>query len=83
MHPRGAYVQISYRNRKVANAHFYIYRVFSRTAAQRDAQIGKDAPLNCKIPILGTEACAEAMLDIEYIKSLGGKQNQPPSCVYC
>eukprot|EP00040_Diaphanoeca_grandis_P001857 m.19799 g.19799 ORF g.19799 m.19799 type:complete len:634 (-) comp12617_c0_seq1:235-2136(-) len=34
-------------------------------------QIGPDAPAECRIPIIGT-ACAEAMLDIEYIGSLGG-----------
>jgi hypothetical protein len=28
-------------------------------------QIGGNKPIKCEIPIIGTEACAEAMLDIE------------------
>jgi len=37
-----------------------------------DKQIGSNFPLKCRVPLLGTELCAEAMLDIEYIKALGG-----------
>jgi len=35
-------------------------------------QIGTDSPKKCEIPIIGTQNCAEAMLDIEYIGAIGG-----------
>eukprot|EP01062_Namystynia_karyoxenos_P012723 TRINITY_DN1459_c0_g1_i2.p1 TRINITY_DN1459_c0_g1~~TRINITY_DN1459_c0_g1_i2.p1 ORF type:complete len:600 (+),score=225.37 TRINITY_DN1459_c0_g1_i2:88-1800(+) len=35
-------------------------------------QIGKNSPFKCQIPGVGTELCAEALLDIEYIKGVGG-----------
>lgn len=35
-------------------------------------QIGTDSPKSCEIPIIGTQRCAEAMLDIEYIGAIGG-----------
>lgn len=37
-----------------------------------DHQIGKNSPGRCEIPIVGTELCAEALLDIQYIKGVGG-----------
>lgn len=37
-----------------------------------DVMVGRDSPIECRIPILGAQACAEAMLDIEYIKAVGG-----------
>jgi tripeptidyl-peptidase-1 len=35
-------------------------------------QIGRDAPITCRIPLIGSELCTEALLDIEYIKAVGG-----------
>ena len=35
-------------------------------------QMGADHPKECAIPLLGLEFCMEAMLDIEYIKGVGG-----------
>ena len=35
-------------------------------------QIGTDSPKSWEIPIIGTQRCAEAMLDIEYIGAIGG-----------
>ena len=37
-----------------------------------DKQIGPDRPARCLIPIIGSLLCSEAMLDIEYIKAVGG-----------
>lgn len=37
-----------------------------------DKQVGKNDGSRCEIPIIGTELCAEALLDIQYIKSIGG-----------
>eukprot|EP00756_Hemistasia_phaeocysticola_P041410 Hpha_TRINITY_DN16915_c2_g1::TRINITY_DN16915_c2_g1_i1::g.53851::m.53851/K01279/TPP1, CLN2; tripeptidyl-peptidase I len=37
-----------------------------------DIQVGANKPTNCEIPIVGVELCAEALLDIQYIKSVGG-----------
>jgi len=34
--------------------------------------VGPNRPAICRVPFLGTEFCMEAMLDIEYIKSIGG-----------
>jgi tripeptidyl-peptidase-1 len=33
-------------------------------------QIGHDAPIDCRIPIIGGATCTEALLDIEYIKAI-------------
>lgn len=35
-------------------------------------QIGPNKPTKCEIPVIGLQACAEAMLDIEYIGAIGG-----------
>lgn len=35
-------------------------------------QIGPQLAAECELPILGMELCAEAMLDLEYIKGVGG-----------
>ena len=37
-----------------------------------EKQIGPDRPKHCLIPLLGLQFCMEAMLDIEYIKGVGG-----------
>ena len=37
------------------------------------SQVGPERPLRCHIPpFIGSEVCAEAMLDIEYMKGVGG-----------
>ena len=35
-----------------------------------DFMVGDNKPAKCEIPVLGLELCAEAMLDIEYIKGV-------------
>jgi len=35
-------------------------------------QVGPERAAMCRIPFMGTEFCMEAMLDIEYIKGIGG-----------
>jgi tripeptidyl-peptidase-1 len=35
-------------------------------------QIGKNSPSRCQIPILGAEFCLEALLDVQYSKSVAG-----------
>ena len=35
-------------------------------------QVGRDAPITCRIPLIGSQLCTEALLDIEYIKAVGG-----------
>lgn len=42
------------------------------TPVKVDKQIGKNSGLVCKVPLIGGELCAEALLDIEYIKAVAG-----------
>jgi tripeptidyl-peptidase-1 len=37
-----------------------------------DKQIGTNSGIRCKVPAIGTQLCAEALLDIEYIKAVAG-----------
>jgi tripeptidyl-peptidase-1 len=52
------------------------FRIFEKTcglppnSVNVTTQIGHDAPLECRIPIIGSELCTEALLDIEYIKAV-------------
>ena len=54
------------------------FDIFEKTCGLRpgsinvSTQIGHDAPIECRIPLLGSELCTEALLDIEYIKAVGG-----------
>ena len=53
------------------------FDIFEKTCGLRpgsinvSTQIGHDAPIECRIPLLGSELCTEALLDIEYINGLG------------
>jgi len=44
-----------------------------------DHQVGKNGGLVCKIPVVGAELCLEALLDIQYIKSVAG--DVPLTCI--
>lgn len=35
-------------------------------------QVGKNHPSRCKVPLIGSELCLEALLDIDYIKGVAG-----------
>jgi len=37
-----------------------------------DEQVGKNIALECKVPLVGSMLCMEALLDIEYIKAVAG-----------
>ena len=41
-------------------------------SALQTTQVGRDAPITCRIPLIGSQLCTEALLDIEYIKAVGG-----------
>jgi len=49
------------------------------TPVKVDHQVGKNPGLICKVPIIGAELCLEALLDIEYIKSVAG--DIPLTCI--
>lgn len=35
-------------------------------------QVGKNNPTTCKVPLVGAELCLEALLDVDYIRAVGG-----------
>jgi tripeptidyl-peptidase-1 len=41
-------------------------------SATVDLQVGKNSPAECKVPLVGAELCLEALLDIDFIKGVGG-----------